>query len=188
MNRSQTKILVESWRDYMGARTASNKDTTKSSEDFVKIVKDYTESFKKMDPNNQSLGNNQSIRSNKTYRNLWNSFWGTFSTKNAKKHKDMCVWSFFDHLKRTCQSGESKHMFDNAFKVLLHVSGAGFATKLIEMLFNDYMSNMRGRGEGYCWETDEEGFHLYSEFQDKLKDLKSQGFDLKTGECHYLKS
>ena len=58
MNRSQTKLLVESWRDYMGARTASDKDTTKSNEDFVKIVKDYTESFKQMDPNNQALGNN----------------------------------------------------------------------------------------------------------------------------------
>jgi len=188
MNRSQTKLLVESWRDYMGARTASDKDTTKSNEDFVKIVKDYTESFKQMDPNNQALGNNQSIRSNKAYRNLWNSFWGTFSTKNAKKYKDMCVWSFFDHLKKICQSGESKNMFNNAFKVLLHVNGAGFAAKVIEMLFNDYMSNMRGSSEGYCWETNEEAFQLYSEFQDKLKDLKSQGFDLKTGECHYLKS
>jgi hypothetical protein len=193
MNRNQTKILVESWRDYMGVlpgynaamsnfKTKSEKSSVESSQEFFNLVVDYKNSSKEWDPNDQGAGNNQEIRSNEIYRALWESFWGTFNSsahmRRLKKYRDKCVWRFFDHLGKVRQSSESKEIFDTAFSILMFSkdssAGPGLAGVIIEILFNDYMHNMKGGVEGYCWETDEEGRKLYTEFSDNLPSFRKQ--------------
>lgn len=193
MNRNQTKLLVESWRDYMGVlpgynavmsnvKTKSEKSMEQSSQEFFNLVLDYKKSYKTWDPNDQGAGNGQEIRSNEMYRALWESFWGTFNSsshmRRLKQYRDKCVWRFFDHLGKVRQSSESKEIFNTAFKILMHSNdsdaGPGLVAVIIEIIFNDYMHNLRGGVEGYCWETDEEGQQLYSEFSEKLSDFKRQ--------------
>lgn len=185
MNRSQTKLLVESWRDFMGMskdENESGKSLGSVDQEFFDLVVDYKNSSKEWDPNDQGAGNSQKVRSNEIYQSLWESFWSAFNTKRFPESKDWCVTYFFQNLHEVFyKSNEGKKIFRRAFKILLSTKSPNAGVHLVhtvfEMLFNDYMHNMRGSDEGYCWQTDEEGRQNFEEFKLQLKHEK--GFRLE---------
>lgn len=185
MKRKEYNLLVENWRCFVNEAIAPGSQfMPKDWSSFELALKDFRRKMTKWDPNSGGTG----MAGNKVYGSLWNAFWPSFQTNDVDANN--CVEKFFNSLKTVYNSDDNKLLFDKAFQKLISSSGnrADFVSLPVGMIFDDFMNNMRGESQGYCWNSDEEGIEIFKAFQDKYKDLMSKGFDSETGECLYLKT
>lgn len=187
MNRNQTKILVENWRHVISeAMSASAEFLPEDWMSFKKSIEEWRASKKGYNPNT-STGTGVP---HKIYGRMWNQFWSIYNSNSNKEmlfgsNPENCVDNFFTILKKIYRDGNNKSLFDKAFKSLGGNDKPKIASLVIGMIFEDFMHNMRGEVEGYCWSTKEEGQDIFRRFQSVYRELIEKGFG-PDGECHFL--
>lgn len=195
MNKKEYKLLVENWRCLVNEAMAPDADLIPLDwSRFVENVDNFANKTKSYNPDSDATRNMR----DKIYGSLWNVFWESFQSSEESKniHHDTtsaeeCIERFFRVLARVYNSPENKSKFDKAFRYLssseVHGDGsAKFVSLPIGMIWDKYMYNMRGRCEGYCWDTHEEAMEIFKAFKVEYQKLILAGFDLESGECKYL--
>ena len=187
MKRKDLRLLVENWRHVISeAMTADAEFVIDDWNNFGEAVDQWRSKVESggLTPHTST---GSGVR-NKIYSKIWNTFWSSYSGNDQillGSTTENCADQFFDVLKEVYRNGANRNLFKKAFRSLGGSNKPKTSAIVIAMLFDDFMHNMRGGVEGYCWETEEEGQAIFEKFQQIYMQLISSGFG-PDGECNFL--